>query len=480
LTENGGVSQLRQAKKMLEQGVCNSLKSSVLTSFLTQTNLPQHLYCSTMFKIFIMKEGSVRVRFEAPEGKTQGKCGYYYGITEGGEKVWVRGKANVRDAPAEIKEWEVKDQESEEDEDEEYCECGDHYVSSSQMLPNFSECADCCSPKEYAEAMGVDLDKIGDRDAYEIHRDFLQENEKQDEKKIKQDDEQEVNAMESKRNQVNKAMIKRIQVNKAMINAGIKHLRRICEEAKLSNIADRLLVSSIFNPHLLLEAIKKGDDAIKFLKPSHAARLLKYCEDFLERKQTFDDAYNKAHSEGDSEKKSLLLENLPRNYRDFIDALREEQEEISPEKFSPERFFSLCKECNTKMGTKTMEEYLKKILTSEKKERSKEEAFQEYLFQQLFEKFEKAFCEGDFTLMVETLLDYVKMREKKVYENSCIVGFLRNVGMMKKRLGQSDKGYTEKVFEELDTRIPNLSAELTVLEKAGLLEWKSEDEDRTD
>ena len=154
-----------------------------------------------------MKEGTVRVRFEAPEGKTQGNGGYYYGITEGGEKVWVRGKANVRDAPAEIKEWEVKDQETEEDEDEEYCECGDHFVPSSQMLPNSSDCADCCSPKEYAEAVGVDLDKIGDRDAYEIHRDFLQENEKQDEKqddeKVKQDDEQEVKKQDDERDEKN-------------------------------------------------------------------------------------------------------------------------------------------------------------------------------------------------------------------------------------------------------------------------------------
>ena len=41
--------------------------------------------------------GWTAVRYEAPEGKTQGNGGYYYGLTRQGERVSVRGKARVRD-----------------------------------------------------------------------------------------------------------------------------------------------------------------------------------------------------------------------------------------------------------------------------------------------------------------------------------------------------------------------------------------------
>ena len=41
--------------------------------------------------------GYTRVRYEAPEGKTQGSGGYYYGVTNSGEKVRVKGKNKIRE-----------------------------------------------------------------------------------------------------------------------------------------------------------------------------------------------------------------------------------------------------------------------------------------------------------------------------------------------------------------------------------------------
>ena len=42
------------------------------------------------------QRGYTRVRYEAPEGKTQGKGGYYYAVTNDGEQVHVKGKKKVR------------------------------------------------------------------------------------------------------------------------------------------------------------------------------------------------------------------------------------------------------------------------------------------------------------------------------------------------------------------------------------------------
>jgi hypothetical protein len=43
------------------------------------------------------RRGYTRVRYEAPEGKTQGKGGYYYGVTDDGEQVHVKGKKKVQE-----------------------------------------------------------------------------------------------------------------------------------------------------------------------------------------------------------------------------------------------------------------------------------------------------------------------------------------------------------------------------------------------
>ena len=36
-----------------------------------------------------------------------------------------------------------------------WCECGEHYVPREMMWPNFADCRECVTPKEYAEQMGV-------------------------------------------------------------------------------------------------------------------------------------------------------------------------------------------------------------------------------------------------------------------------------------------------------------------------------------
>jgi hypothetical protein len=34
-----------------------------------------------------------------------------------------------------------------------WCEVGDHFVTPSEMWPNFDDCRGCCSEKDYLEAM---------------------------------------------------------------------------------------------------------------------------------------------------------------------------------------------------------------------------------------------------------------------------------------------------------------------------------------
>ena len=45
-------------------------------------------------------------------------------------------------------------------EKEEWCECGEHYVPREMMWPNFADCRECATPKEYAEQMGVTVDEV--------------------------------------------------------------------------------------------------------------------------------------------------------------------------------------------------------------------------------------------------------------------------------------------------------------------------------
>ena len=45
------------------------------------------------------------------------------------------------------------DKEKEKAMEEMYCEVGDHYVEKTDMWPNFADCKNCCSEKEYEEQM---------------------------------------------------------------------------------------------------------------------------------------------------------------------------------------------------------------------------------------------------------------------------------------------------------------------------------------
>ena len=38
-----------------------------------------------------------------------------------------------------------------------YCEAGEHNTSAANMWPNFNDCHDCATPKEYAEHMGISV-----------------------------------------------------------------------------------------------------------------------------------------------------------------------------------------------------------------------------------------------------------------------------------------------------------------------------------
>ena len=59
----------------------------------------------------------------------------------------------------------VDDDEEEESEAEEesdvveWCECGEHYVPREMMWPNFADCRECATPKEYAEQMGISIEE---------------------------------------------------------------------------------------------------------------------------------------------------------------------------------------------------------------------------------------------------------------------------------------------------------------------------------